>query len=73
VVAALVVAGIAAALALGGRSSDEAEADEPRFVRPGAPSEEAQELPEEDVPGPPGYTPADAEFMLGMIHHRHWR
>jgi uncharacterized protein (DUF305 family) len=69
VVAALVVAGIAAALALGGRSSDEAEADEPRIVQPGAPGEEARELSEDDVPEPPGHTPADTQFMQGMIHH----
>lgn len=69
VVAGLVVAGIAAALALGGRSSDEAEADEPRIVQPGAPGEEARELSEGDVAEPPGHTSADTRFMQGMIHH----
>jgi len=69
VVAALFAVGIGAALVLGGRSSDEADADGPRIVQPGAPGEEGRELSEDDILGPPGHTPADTQFMQGMIHH----
>jgi uncharacterized protein (DUF305 family) len=69
VVAALVAAGIAAALVLAGGSSDEADAEGPRIVQPGAPGEEGRELSEDDIVDPPTHTPADTQFMQGMIHH----
>jgi uncharacterized protein (DUF305 family) len=75
VVAATALAGIAAGVLVAAGSGGDGDADggtdDVRTVQPGAPGEAGRELSDEEAAdlGAPEHTPADTNFMQGMIVH----